>query len=679
MAGQSVACPACGTALQVPGSTDIKFHCSDPDCGQNIVVDVSEAGRFIRCPACGKPQQIPGSPPKSMVPVQPANKRTKPGFVSTQKEAASLSPLKRLWYGWGMGAALIGVLTGGLYVRSWAIMPRHMGTMLDEIFSDGRILDAPVANHAGSALLYAQELQKGVGVFLEDLTTLKRTQIQGMDTVEIEGKKSFRLFGWSPEDRYLAFVAVTVVTNQANKKHQEIVLCDGATGAIKSSLDMNSSVPRPELGVWLTTNSLILLNHSHRLMLFNLETDRNLGPSGTKGLVQSLRLDNSGSYGLVRVSNRSIAYVDRGNVWTLDIPTGRVNQLTHFSDATLEWLDYSPKTGRYLFCATHGDDITNRYVYEFIPNGTMEPIQLTDTYSLKGQWLKDGAGIACIRTEGDKSYLAIESDNKTICTNLFAGGSIRSYGLSPERDTIYAVASFRYRSQSIWEYNIFNKSSRDVLPEEERTVSASKIILPVTASTVNKDGKAVQYYFVPPAQLISKKKYPAVLDLYPVNRYDQNVQILANAGIFYFSASRFGLNDWQLVAKPEDILAVYNELLKNPNVDPKRIYICGRSFSTGAVTAMVDGYPDLWHGVILFSPVAFPEIPVTATQYPSLFIAVGDEDDLSLQERCNRLWQNACRRLIPARIRFEHAEHGFKTANYKTSYAALTTFIQSDY
>ncbi|MGH7237906.1 MAG: hypothetical protein ACREGF_05205, partial [Candidatus Saccharimonadales bacterium] len=66
-------CPACGTALKVPASASIKFTCSSPECGQHIVVDVSEAGRFVRCPSCNKPTQVPGDPPKPFV--QPVEKK----------------------------------------------------------------------------------------------------------------------------------------------------------------------------------------------------------------------------------------------------------------------------------------------------------------------------------------------------------------------------------------------------------------------------------------------------------------------------------------------------------------------------------------------------------------------------------------------------------------------------
>jgi DNA-directed RNA polymerase subunit RPC12/RpoP len=671
MADQSIACPGCGTMQQVPVSINVKFNCSG--CGQHIMVDVSEAGRFIRCPSCEKPLQVPGSPPRPIISAKPET--DKPAYPAPKKQPFQISPWQRLLCGWGMGALLTGILFGALYLRSSAAMPRHMDAMLDEIFTEGRILDAPIANHSGTTLLYAQELNNGIGVFMEDLASLQRRQIQGFNRTEIQGKKVFKLYGWSPGDNYLAMVAVTESTNKDKEVDREIIVCDGASGSQEHVFQIKST---PESGVWLTTNTIVFLTRTHQLVLLNLKTDKHLGRMIKEGFVRGPRLTNSGPYELVATSDHSVAYVDQGNVWNWDISTGNTDQLTHFSDATLEWLDYSPETGKYLFCMSTGNG-KNRYVYELAPNTNSVPVQLTDTYSFKGQWLKDGAGFACVRTEGDKSYLTVDSGDPKVFTNLFAGGSIRSYSISPKRDTIYAVASFRYKEQSIWEYGIFDKSSRDVLVQKQTTASASQTVLPVSASAVSGDGETVQYYFVPPSQMISGKKYPVVLDLYPVTRYDQNAQILANAGIYYYAANRYGLTDKLFVAKPGEILAIYNDMLKNPNVDTNRIYICGRSFTTANLTAMVNQYPYLWRGAVLFTPVAFPTIPRNAGKYPSLFIAIGDEDQDSLQTLSDQLWEDACKHSVPARLYYRHAGHDLKTSDYKALNAELVNFIRTDY
>src|SRR5487761_2538568 len=199
---------------------NIKFNCSHPGCGQHIVVDVSESGRFVRCPSCDKPLQVPGPLPKPFVSAPASVARTESVPVQPRKPRL-ISPLMRLVYGWGIGAASFGLIVGGFYVRAWAIMPKHLAAMSNEIFADGRIWDAPVENHDGSMMLYAQDLQNGVGVFLVNLTTLKRTQIQQMESEEIDGKKAFRLYGWSPDDNSLAFASIVSSTNQDKKRHQE--------------------------------------------------------------------------------------------------------------------------------------------------------------------------------------------------------------------------------------------------------------------------------------------------------------------------------------------------------------------------------------------------------------------------------------------------------------------------
>ena len=674
LASQTISCPACNTSLRVPASRNIKFNCPNPDCGQHMVVDVSESGRFVKCPSCNKPLQVPGALPS------PSFAGAAPAAVVVKQSAAGRqwlgAPLRRLLLGWGIGMALFGLMAGGFHARSLGAMPSSYDSISDEIFTDGRIWDAPVVNHSGSAMLYAQDQEAGASLFLVDLATLSRRQIKSLNLEDISGIKQFRLIGWSPNDTYLAF-SYTATNSTLNRVVQEIAVCDGQSGRLVASLrNTNSSIAE---GIWLTTNTLVLENRSHRLSLWNLQADSQFGTLGRKGWNQSLRLDNHGPYGLARISSHGFGYVDQGNVWNFDVPANRATQVTHFSDTTLEWLDYNPDTDKYLFCMTLGKDLTNRCVYEFSPVGPPERglKQRSDHYSLKGQWLKGGDNVAYVSTTGNKTSLVVQTDDAAKCTNIFSSGTIRSYGISPQRNKIYAVASLQYKIQSIWEYDVVGQTLRDILPVDRREVAVSKIVLPVLASATNQSGLVADFYYVPPVNVDARKKYPVVFDMYPINRYDQNVQMFANAGIFYCSANRFGLNDWQAVPTEEQAEAIYGELLKNPNVDPKRIYIYGRSFSTQAVNHMMQLYPEMWRGVILFSPVDFPKISHT-TNNMSVYIAIGDEDAPYLQKRSVALWKEASRELVPAELHLEHAGHGFSTQNYKAAYKPLAEFILSE-
>ena len=222
-AGRSFQCPACNTTLRVPdlnqpsvandsiSSVEIVFKCSNPDCGQRIAVDGSRAGRWLKCPACDRALQVPGKAIESLIPQHSLFEPSKKTVLPTQP--IILPPVivtwqLRFWWllkGWGVGVALLGVLIAGLHLRSAARLPPHLDAMLDEVYFHGEILSAPVENKAGTALVYVRTVETGVGVFLVDLTSLDRTQIALAKASDSERGGAVKLFGWSPDDRCLAF------------------------------------------------------------------------------------------------------------------------------------------------------------------------------------------------------------------------------------------------------------------------------------------------------------------------------------------------------------------------------------------------------------------------------------------------------------------------------------------
>lgn len=685
MMGKPFTCPACGTEEMVPTSASIRFTCSNPECGQHVAVDVSESGRFVKCPACEKVLRVPGALPQSLAPnvsTDEVKTKPKPRIRAIKQKPGEVSPVRnlisralRLLVGWGIGAALVGLVMGGIHLRTQAVMPVNLDKMSDEIFASGRVWDAPLESNDGSKLIYAQDQGDGAGIFIVDLKTLRRTQVGKMTSQDIRGVRGFKLFGWSPEDRWLAF-AFLVKDAELNQLVQKIVICEGTSGQVKSSYENKQACM--VAGAWLTTNTLALVDEAHELKLWNLEADNAQRRFGSKGMNSWGKINNSGP--VIWVETNLLGYIAGAGVNVYDVFTSRSSEVVRFAENKMEWLDYNPGNGKYLFCAATRNDDTNRFVFEFRPTGQTNaaPIQRSFSYSLKGQWISQGDDVAYVTTTGDKTVLAIDTQDASLKTNIFDGGSVRSYSVSPKRDKLYAVAAMVNRVQSIWEYDIVNKTFRDVLPVEQNNYLYSTAVAAVNVSATNQNNELIDYYYVPPANMNRRKKYPVILDLYPVNRYDQNAQMLVNAGIFYVAANRFGLNDWTAVAKPGDILAIYAQLLKNPNIDPKRIYVYGRSYSTTRVTEMVNEHPEVWRGAIFFSPVAFPKLQDSGVDPQRLFIAEGDEDEASLQTGCFKLWERASRLFITAQLHFEHAGHGFSTQNYKTAYEALIRFILED-
>jgi dipeptidyl aminopeptidase/acylaminoacyl peptidase len=169
--------------------------------------------------------------------------------------------------------------------------------------------------------------------------------------------------------------------------------------------------------------------------------------------------------------------------------------------------------------------------------GTNKLTRLTGAGTFKGQWIYGNTGVAYVGTKGNENYLAVEAEDKSLNTNLFVGGNVLSYSVSPQRDKIYAVASLGHEPLGIWEYDIAGKHLRNVLPGEEHSFTVSHFIAPVQMS-VTKNGENIPYFMLPPPRFDVHRKYPVLIDQ-PVNdRCEPGPQFLADAGIFYVSVTR---------------------------------------------------------------------------------------------------------------------------------------------
>jgi dipeptidyl aminopeptidase/acylaminoacyl peptidase len=393
------------------------------------------------------------------------------------------------------------------------------------------------------------------------------------------------------------------------------------------------------------------------------------------------------SYAIAKMSDHSIAYAERGNVMTLNLYTGQTNQLTHFTNDRIEWIDYNATNNEFLFCFTdlaNSDTESTRYLYRLDPNAktnNLTSLAKIVAEAFKGQWIYGDTGLAYVGTKDNKNYLAVETEDKSLCTNLFVGGNVMSYGVSPKKDKIYAVASLGHEPLGIWEYDIAGKKLRNVLPGMEHPYTVSQFIAPVEMF-VTRNGENIPYFMLPPAGLDPHKKYPVVIDT-PINdRCEPGPQFLANAGIFYVSVNRHGLaSSDDMTTAFDDILAVYDELIKNPNVDPHRIYIAGECASTAIVSQLVDYNPAMWRGAIMLGPNSFPQIPAEVAAFPSIFVSAGKNDAPSFLTATEEFAQKASSQLVPMRVVYhENAGHIFNSTSLaKERYGAAAKFILTDF
>jgi hypothetical protein len=711
-AGRTLSCPACATALRVPSGKSladaegaaraalplqqIKFKCSHAGCLHLITVDSSQAGRWLKCPRCGRPAHVPGSRVESvldtvLVEAVPVGTKTLIPLPEASPEMLPGGTVPRLWRlvkGWGLAVAILGLLLGLLALRSRASLPRNLNAMMDEIYFHGEILAAPVINHAGTSLVYLRTVKGGVGVSLVNLNTLERRQI-ALENSPRPG--AVKLLGWSPDDHYLALTLL-----QSGKPYPNLSLCDGSTGTLIRSLPSKHSIIA---GKWLAGNSLIMMDEKGLLFLVNLEPNDSLGQFGRKGFVNLQKLDPSTPW-LIPNSDHSVACVRMGAVWDFDLPANRLTPLTQLTEVTVSNLDYTGDNFRYLISA-QATNTVDQVLYQYdlrAPRTTGLSLLAAENFCAKGQWIQNGTGIAYLGTNGNRYYLAVRTSDPALRTNLFTarelnthtGGMniklfregrkvVRSFAVSPQTDKIYTVASVNYEPLAIWEYDIASKTLRNVVPDQERQ-TCSHLVNPVQAAIIDQNSNRVDYYYLPPAGLKKDKKYPVVMDQFSDLGFQPNSQFLANAGIFYVTVNPYGIGRPEHPTNPDDTLAVYHEILKNPNVDPHRIYLLGESAGTGTVALLLEEHPELWRGAIMLSPVAFPRLDPGTKMCRSIFCSFGVEDDFGTQRRMEKFIHEACGHLVRTQLEYGRAGHTFlDLSEVKKRYQAVATFILTDY
>ena len=672
LAGTSMACPSCGKALQVPASHEIRFACTNPKCEQPIVVDVSEAGRVLKCPACKKVLRVPGDPPKAVTPV-----RAEPGTGGEAKASASgtarstirFGRVKRLLLGWGIGAAIVGLLMVAMNLRMRAMLPRHFNDLVEEVYSHGGILDAPTENLFGGSLFYFQQTTESEKNLVRlDRRTLKPAHVLTLDLADRENETRFEWFGFSPQRQSFAY------SLRKGAGPLRLLVHDSTTGKIRSTVDVSDCITAE--GFWLSPET-ILVQGRNSLFLLNLKDNPVLGGNGRAGLVKlDVPPDRRPRRWMLADSDHSIAYVRGDSLWTLDARDGREKPLVALPTGEPRDLTFKRQAGKYFLLVQPDKKSDVRIPYLCSANSGWT--RMTNDMSSAPVWIQGGDGMVYQSSDTNQTFLAVRPSDPRLSTNLFVNTDVWDFKAGADGRTLFVLAEDARGMRRLWEYDIETMTLRKIIPRGETVFR--EVAPPVLASTTNEFHEEVEYYYIKPVRMDPGRKYPVVVDQNSANRHDLNAQLLANSGIFYVSPNRLGIDNWRTVPKRENTYAVYRELLKNPNIDPERIYIMGTSISTMDVSLLVEEHPEYWRGAIYISQVHLPAVPRGVSRYPSTFILNGDANkfnEYDFRGLPDKFLAEACASLVNVRVITPHSGHTLNNWQLQQCYKAVVEFILS--
>lgn len=497
--------------------------------------------------------------------------------------------------------------------------------VVEEVMSIGQFYRSPEPNHALTKLAYIRSMEGGSALWEADLP-------QGARRVLPREVEARRLFGWSPDDRYL------MLRDFGAKQKEWLQLYDGRDGSFRRATIENN--PQVGQATWLDARRfvyiakagdaaelrLVVLDHEHKAL-------RKIPIPGSRDLV-------------AQVSDQTVAYAENHEIWFLDIVTAEATQMTTNVSQEFLWLDYSREKDEFLYCSD--DESDWRHLFRLGRSGDKygKRTQLTfgPEHTYNGQWIQNGKGYAYVGNLTNRFYLAVRSSDPSASTNLFYGGYVVGYRVSADGSKIYATASVGAEPNGIWEYDIATRRLNCIVPGIERPFATSKILPTVERWEKSFDGLEIPYYLLEPRNLRHDRKYPLVISIpHAEGQFDESwekyAQYLANIGVYHVAVNprgsdgygkTFGENHPEFADK--DVLAVRKAVLADRTIDKDRVFLLAHSSGGVLVNKLAAEHLDLWAGLILIGA----EVPRPAAKprnMPRYLVFMGEKDAKDLVQR----------------------------------------------
>jgi hypothetical protein len=167
-----------------------------------------------------------------------------------------------------------------------------------------------------------------------------------------------------------------------------------------------------------------------------------------------------------------------------------------------------------------------------------------------------------------------------------------------------------------------------------------------------------------------------LLDQYSDLGFKPISQFIANAGIFFVTINAYGVAVPKVPPNPEDTLAVYRQMLGNPNVDPRRIYLSGERDGFTAMNSLLADQPGLWRGEILMSPAGLQAVSADQPMVPSILMSLGIKDTTVAPGRIERFALTACAHRSLVQMFYGDEGHVFYgVEDIKQRYKEVAMFI----
>jgi len=521
-------------------------------------------------------------------------------------------------------------VVSGLIV--WHLSPKRarkpspflLKALANEVASEGEFNKSPIVDPTGSQLAFARTANGGRAMFFMDVLSGAEKQLQNPNEI-------YQANGFSRDGCYLLF------TDVRPTKDRIVVLDRHASSARVLAEGRMDNI------AWMNSNAFCFTDRHT-----NFGSAIILTPEGAVTNQFDMRLP---AYCMAPSGPVTVSFITDAGIWSLDLASGAKECMTPSNNPLAgcwneayepEWLTYSPEIHEFLFCSWDQSNFRHLFRLARDPNGwKLKQETAGEEHTYNGRWIQHGKGFAFIGNRTNHFYLAVRPADPKGNTNLFYSGHTFGYTVSDDGDQIYAIASIGAEPLGIWEYTISSRTLRylggraklskaEAIPREEHWVSSF-------------DGLKISYYFLTPCHLEKSKKYPAVIFLpiwgmqnFPA--WEMFSQFFANIGVFHVAVNHRGVDGYGkayselgVFNADKDVNAVYEDIVKNPNIDKKRIFLMTYSEAASVANQVIQNFPGRWAGVINIAGTPPPRDQVKE-QGMRVFLFVGGQDSADLRQ-----------------------------------------------
>lgn len=481
---------------------------------------------------------------------------------------------------------------------------RHLAYQLTSVT---KLVNHPVPNYAGTQLLFAQSTKHGVGVFLTDVAEKEERLLFELPEGQI---RNLSLLTWSPNDQLYAYAEPNIGEHPKGKP-QKVTLCNASDGSLNSSATVFGVI---EAFCWLTADSFAYLNNSNHVHVMAYTTGGEWKEQRALTNLTSMPITD-----FTAISLNTVAWEQDGIIWKWPIFKSDPEELWKTKTNQLVGFSYSPENQKLIICARN--DNRTYQVSSFDPRiGAFEILNRISIPNISQvKWINSGRGYALLGTDHWGDSLYVSPDGSHSMTAAFQEGHVIEFRECIDR--LFIFGSEGVEPAGIWQYDLPTHQVRPIIPVTKKPLNFAKSVHHSSATLTNGDHE-ITYQVWRPERISRGKKYPLIITQTPYY-WSPFPVMAASSGYYFVKVNRIsweaGIDTWE-----SDVLAVYNELSKDVQIDLGRVFLFGHSIETVPLSNLAAEKPLLWKGIIILSPIELPDL--SRTDLSAIWIDAGELD-----------------------------------------------------